>query len=66
MNHPALLFNSSIEELLQRLQTTSNGLMNDEVARPLTRYGFNWLKPKQRSSILMLLLARFKSLISSF
>lgn len=62
MNHPAPLFwNISVAESLQQLQTTSNGLTNDEVARRLTRYGFNWLKPKQQSTILTLLLAQFKS-----
>jgi Mg2+-importing ATPase len=48
-------------ELLQQLQTTPQGLMNDEVQQRLLRYGFNLLKPKKKSDALTLLFAQFKS-----
>ncbi len=46
---------------MQRLQTTSKGLTNDEAAKRLKRYGPNLLKPKKRSDATTLLLAQFKS-----
>lgn len=62
MNYSALPFwNISIEELLQRLQTTPQGLTDDEVAQRLTHYGLNRLKPKRRSNTFTLLLAQFQS-----
>jgi P-type Mg2+ transporter len=48
-------------ESLQRLQTTAQGLPQDEARRRLIRYGANLLKPKKRSDALALLLAQFKS-----
>lgn len=48
-------------ELLQRLQTTSQGLTGDEARERLIRYGSNLLKPKKRSDAPTLLLAQFKS-----
>lgn len=62
MNHSALPFwNISPVDLLQRLQTTPQGLTTDEAVRRLTRYGFNQLKPKHRSTTFTLLLAQFQS-----
>jgi len=48
-------------ELLQQLQTTSEGLTNDEARQRFIRYGANLLKPKRRSNTLTLLLSQFKS-----
>ena len=48
-------------ELLQQLQTTPQGLTNDDARQRLARYGFNLLKPKKRSDALSLLLSQFKS-----
>ncbi len=49
------------DELLQQLQTASQGLMSDEARVRLTRFGSNLLKPKKRSDALTLLVAQFKS-----
>jgi Mg2+-importing ATPase len=49
------------DELLQQLQTASQGLMSDEARVRLTRFGSNLLKPKKRSDVLTLLVAQFKS-----
>jgi len=48
-------------ELLQQLQTTPQGLANDEARQRFIRYGANLLKPKKRSNTLTLLLSQFKS-----
>ena len=48
-------------ELLQQLQTTSNGLTQNDAEKRLTKYGSNLLKPKKRSDSLTLLLTQFKS-----
>jgi P-type Mg2+ transporter len=48
-------------ELLQQLQTTLQGLTNDEARQRFIRYGANLLKPKKRSNTLTLLLSQFKS-----
>jgi P-type Mg2+ transporter len=48
-------------ELLQQLQTTPQGLMNEEARQRLLRYGSNLLKPKKKSDARTLLLAQFKS-----
>ena len=48
-------------ELLQQLQTTPQGLTNDEARERFIRYGANLLKPKKRSNTLTLLLSQFKS-----
>lgn len=48
-------------ELLQQLQTTPQGLTNDEARQRFIRYGANLLKPKKRSNTLTLLLSQFKS-----
>jgi len=48
-------------EVLQQLQTTPQGLTNDEARQRFIRYGANLLKPKKRSNTLTLLLSQFKS-----
>src|SRR4030066_487506 len=48
-------------ELLQQLQTTPQGLTNDEARQRFIRYGANLLKPKKRANTLTLLLSQFKS-----
>ncbi len=48
-------------ELLQQLQTTSQGLTNDAARQRFIRYGANLLKSKKRSNTLTLLLSQFKS-----
>jgi Mg2+-importing ATPase len=48
-------------ELLQRFQTTSKGLTEDEANKRLTQYGSNLLKPQKRKGSIALLLTQFKS-----
>ena len=48
-------------ELFQELQTTPQGLTDDEAKERLKRYGVNLLKPKKKSDALTLLLSQFKS-----
>ena len=48
-------------ELLQQLQTTSQGLTSEEAHRRFTQYGANLLKPQKRANALSLLLSQFKS-----
>ncbi|HEX7481944.1 MAG TPA: HAD-IC family P-type ATPase, partial [Candidatus Bathyarchaeia archaeon] len=43
------------------MQTTSNGLTQNEAEKRLTKYGSNLLKPKKTSNTLSLLLTQFKS-----
>jgi P-type Mg2+ transporter len=59
--HMAAFWSAPTADLLQQLETTPQGLAGDEARQRLTRYGFNLLKPKRRSSELALLLAQFKS-----
>jgi Mg2+-importing ATPase len=48
-------------EMLQKLETTKDGLTSGEAARRLARYGANLLKPPRRSDALTLLIGQFKS-----
>jgi len=48
-------------ELLQQLQTTSQGLTSGEARRRIIQYGANLLKPRKRATALSLLLSQFKS-----
>jgi Mg2+-importing ATPase len=50
-----------VAELLQQLQTTSQGQTNDEARQRFIRYSANLLKPKKRSNTFDLLLSQFKS-----
>jgi P-type Mg2+ transporter len=62
MNQRAPAFWSiSGTEILQHLGTTKEGLSGDEARQRLARYGSNLLKPQERSDVLTLLLAQFKS-----
>ena len=51
-------------EMLQELQTTTEGLKSYESSERLKRYGSNILKPKKRSDTLTLLLSQFRSPIT--
>jgi Mg2+-importing ATPase len=58
---PAAFWSISTSELLQKLETTNNGLTGNDALRRLARYGANLLKPPKRSDALALLLGQFKS-----
>ena len=58
---PPAFWSISAPEMLQKLQTTKNGLSSDEAGQRLARYGPNSLKPPKRSDMLTLLLAQFTS-----
>jgi P-type Mg2+ transporter len=58
---PAVFWSSSVSEILQKLESTHDGLTSDEALRRLARYGANLLKPPKRSDALTLLIAQFKS-----
>jgi len=49
-----------VAELLQQLQTTSQGQTNDEARQRFIRYSANLLKPQKRSNTFDLLLSQFK------
>ncbi len=51
----------SAADMLQQLQTGTNGLSSKEAEQRLARYGANLLKPPKRSDAWTLLLAQFKS-----
>jgi Mg2+-importing ATPase len=62
MNHlPLEFWNISMTEMLQKLETTKEGLTGGEARQRLVRYGANLLKPPKRSDVLTLLLNQFKS-----
>ncbi len=48
-------------EMIQRLESTTDGLTTREAQRRLALYGSNLLKPKKRSDAVTLLLSQFKS-----
>ena len=48
-------------ELIEQLQTTPEGLTNDEVQRRLSSYGYNLLKEKKKADAITLLLNQFRS-----
>jgi Mg2+-importing ATPase len=54
----------STSDMLQKLQTTTDGLRSSEVGERLNRYGANILKPKKRTYTLILLLSQFRSPIT--
>jgi len=54
-------WNIPVPDLLQRLQTSAQGLTSSEAQQRLTRYGSNLLKPKKKSNIITLLVGQFKS-----
>jgi len=49
------------DELLERYQSTSNGLSNEEVKKRMIIYGSNRLKPKKKTDSLTLFLSQFKN-----
>jgi len=61
---PKVFWSVSASELLNQLQTTPQGLSDDEAINRLTRYGPNLLKPKKRTDAFLLLLAQFRSPIT--
>jgi Mg2+-importing ATPase len=61
---PKVFWSVSASEVLNQLQTTPQGLSDDEAINRLTRYGPNLLKPKKRTDALVLLLAQFRSPIT--
>src|SRR5436309_7031354 len=58
---PLAFWSISATQILQHLQTATEGLSSDEAGQRRARYGSNLLKPKQRSDVFTLLLAQFKS-----
>ncbi|WP_235283520.1 MULTISPECIES: HAD-IC family P-type ATPase [unclassified Methanosarcina] len=50
-----------VSEMLQELQTRSEGLKGSESSERLKTYGANILKPKKRSDALKILLSQFRS-----
>jgi Mg2+-importing ATPase len=58
---PPAFWSVSVTDMLQNLETTKNGLTDDEAGQRLILYGANLLKPPKRSDVWTLLLAQFKS-----
>jgi len=59
--HEMAFWSIPSDKLLERLQTTSRGLSNNEVWKRLEQYGSNRLRPKKKSDVLTLLFSQFKS-----
>ena len=58
---PQAFWSIAAPEMLQKLETTTDGLTTDEAGLRLARYGANLLKPRKRSDALSLLIGQFKS-----
>ncbi len=58
---PPAFWSISVTEMLQKLQTTKEGLTSVEAKQRFELYGANLLKPQRQSDVLTLLLAQFKS-----
>ncbi len=58
---PVAFWSVPSAEMLQRLESGTQGLTTAEARRRLALYGSNLLKPKKRSDTLTLLLSQFKS-----
>ena len=58
---PPAFWSISISEMLQKLESTKDGLTGDEARQRLLLYGANLLKPPKRSDVLTLLFNQFKS-----
>jgi len=54
-------WNLSIDEVMEKVQTSSNGITETEARERLIKFGYNKLKPKKRTDSLFLFLAQFKS-----
>ncbi len=62
MKQPSHAFWSvTVAETFKELQTTTQGLSEEEAQERLARHGSNLLKPKNRADALTLLLSQFKS-----
>lgn len=57
-------WNVPASEMLQRLQTTDEGLKSSESTERLAKYGTNILKPKSQFNTIKILLSQFKSPIT--
>lgn len=62
--HSFKFWSVPVPEMLQKLQTTDEGLNSSESSERLKKYGANLLKPKKGSSTLKILLSQFKSPIT--
>ena len=58
---PQTFWNIPVVELLQQLQTTLQGLTENEARRRFAHYGPSLLKTRKRYDLLTLLLSQFKS-----
>jgi len=58
---PSSFWSISSDELLQQIQSTQQGLTDDEAKRRINLFGYNRLKPKKRTGSLILLLSQFKN-----
>jgi P-type Mg2+ transporter len=58
---PPAFWSISASEMLQKLETTKEGLTSNDAQQRLARFGANLLKPAKRSDALSLLFAQFKS-----
>lgn len=56
-------FNLSVEETVVRLQTSTNGLTEEEVQNRKERYGRNRLESEKKKSVLQIFLEQFKDLL---
>jgi len=50
-----------VQDILKRLESTSDGITSNEAKKRLTTYGPNRLKPQKRSDVFTLLISQFKS-----
>lgn len=62
MNHKNI-YNESIEELYQRLETSKNGLTEEEAKKRLEKYGENKLEEAKKKSNFVLFLGQFNDLM---
>ena len=58
---PAAFWSIVATEMLQHLNTSRQGLTENEAGQRLARFGANLLKPRKRSDALALLVAQFRS-----
>ena len=61
MDYKTSFWSLSAADLLQLLQTTSQGLTSAEARRRVLQYGANLLKPKRKNTSLALFISQFKS-----
>ncbi len=58
---PPKFWSIATTEMLQKLETSKEGLNGDDARQRLARFGANRLKARKRSDVLTLLVAQFKS-----